>query len=400
MSIGYIYFSFSNLLTIVWICAGVAVAAMAWLLTVYAGRLNLISRHRAQSQTRPEDSAYPPVSVIVHSRDNSRGLARILPQILGQEYPAAFEVIVINDGSTSDTTDVVNLLANTHKNLHITFVPDKARNLSRKKLGISLGVKAASHPYVVLTTAECTIPSATWLKAMATPFAQGFGVSLGTAHITGLKHAADRFDMAQTEAIWLSAVLSEHPYRGTGYNIGYKRELFFEAKGFSKSLTMRHGDDDLFIRQIVTPDNCAVVLTGDSIVEVNYSNPSRELNEMRLRHSFTARFLPKGSSWLFGFSSLMLWLWLAATVTGIVFLPSQRSARMHFPSPRRCIVVASGVVVAQDRRRHGNTAKCVHSPLAHALALDTHTPLQPHLRQSLTPQLHLAATLTDAATPL
>ena len=154
---------------------------------------------------------------------------------------------------------------------------------------------------------------------MATPFAQGFGVSLGTAHITGLKHAADRFDMAQTEAIWLSAALSGHPYRGTGYNIGYKRELFFEAKGFSKSLTMRHGDDDLFIRQIVTPDNCAVVLNGDSIVEVNYSNPSRELNEMRLRHSFTARFLPKGSSRLFGFSSLMLLLWLAATATGIVF---------------------------------------------------------------------------------
>lgn len=319
MSIGYIYFSFSNLLTIVWICAGAAVAAMAWLLTVYASRLNLITRRRTQSQAQPEETAYPPVSVIVHSRDNSRGLARILPQILGQEYPAAFEVIVINDGSTSDTTDVVNLLANTHKNLHITFVPDKARNLSRKKLGISLGVKAASHPYVVLTTAECTIPSATWLKSMATPFAQGFGVSLGTAHITGLKHASDRFDMAQTEAIWLSAALSGHPYRGTGYNIGYNRDLFFEAKGFSKSLTMRHGDDDLFIRQIITPDNCAVVLTGDSIVEVNYSNPSRELNEMRLRHSFTARFLPHGSSRLFGFSSLMLWLWLAATATGIVF---------------------------------------------------------------------------------
>ena len=85
MSIGYIYFSFSNLLTIVWICAGIAVATAAWLLTVYAGRLNIITRRCSQHQAQPEDSAYPPVSVIVHSRDTSRGLARMLPQLLGQE---------------------------------------------------------------------------------------------------------------------------------------------------------------------------------------------------------------------------------------------------------------------------------------------------------------------------
>jgi len=313
-----IYFSLSNLLPAVWYCFAAVALAVAWLLIFYRGRLGLIVRaSRQHSDTTAETC--PAVSVIVHARDNARGLARVLPQILAQDYPAPFEVVVVNDGSSSDTTDVVNLMANTHKNLRITFVPDKARNLSRKKLSISLGVKAATHPYVVLTTAECNIDSTAWLREMATPFAQGADVVLGTARVAGLKSAMSRFDMALTEAVWLTGALAGHPYRGTGYNIGYRREMFFDAKGFSKSLTLRHGDDDLFIHEIATADNTAVVLSTQATVEVNSSQPAEMLREMRLRHCFTGRFLPHTSARLFGLSSVMLWVWLAGTVAGIVF---------------------------------------------------------------------------------
>ena len=137
---------------IVWVSLAIALLAIMWLLTAYRGRLAKIrrtSQPRSGEMPEPEPESWPGVSVIVHAQDSSRQLAAMLPAVLQQDYPGDFEVVVVNDGSSRDVTDVVNFLSNTYHNLHITFVPFEAHNLSRTKLGISLGIKAARYPYVI-----------------------------------------------------------------------------------------------------------------------------------------------------------------------------------------------------------------------------------------------------------
>lgn len=314
------YFSFYNILPIVWVCMGVAAAAMAWLLTVY--RL----RTRIRETEPPEEippAALPAVSVIIYANDNAADLRRMLPVVLGQEYPEGkMEVIVVNDGSVDDVTDVVNYLGLQHKNLYITFVPPEAHNLSRKKLAVSLGIKAARNEVIVLTTAEAVPASRRWLRDMAFPFSAEGGakdVVLGRAAVTGLRRPMLRFDQAFQNALWLSAALHGHPYRGTGFNLAYRRQLFFSAKGFSRSLNLHYGDDDLFVNQISTPDNTAAVLTPGSLVKVRFQRPRHAYRDLRLQHCFTARFLPKGPRRLMGVSTLAIWLWVAAVTVGCVF---------------------------------------------------------------------------------
>lgn len=314
-----IYFSLYNLQPVVWICAVVAVAAMLWLLSVYRGRVVSVSDAAAGDVDEPDDAAFPPVSIIVHANDNAGALGAFLPEIFRQDYPAPFEVIVVNDGSAEDVRDLVDRLSLQYRNLYQTFVPEQAHNLSRKKLGISLGIKAARNPYVILTCAECRVASDRWLRFMATPFAKGKDVSLGFARIDGLGGMKNRYDEAATAVKWLSEALAGKPYRGIGYNIGYSRALFFEAKGFSRSLTFHYGDDDLFINQIATGGNTGVVLDPGSVLAVEWHDPRRLLRDLRMRHCFTERFLPKGASRFFAFSTIMLWIWLGAVVTGIVF---------------------------------------------------------------------------------
>lgn len=262
-------------------------------------------------------------------------LAKMLPSVLNQDYPGEFEVVVVNDGSSRDVTDVVNYLSNSYSNLHITFVPYEAHNLSRTKLGISLGIKAARYPYVVITTALADIPSNAWLRLMAEPFAKGKEVSLGIAKLADLKGAMNRFDELEAQSIWLSSALSGHPYRGTTYNIGYARHLFFKAKGFSRSLTLHHGDDDIFISEIATPDNAEAVVDPAATLTVNRYRPAKALRDLRMNHCFTGRFVSKQSSLIFGFSTIMLWLWLIATAVGaIMSLPNL------LPS---CVLLAAAV---------------------------------------------------------
>ncbi len=312
------YFAISNILPIAYIAFGTALAAMLWLLWPYRMRIRIGS---SASSDDDETSAapLPPVSVLIYACCNPESLEKMLPMVLEQDYPAEFEVIVVNDGSSSELSDVVKRLAHTHGNLYQTFVPEEAHNLSRKKLAVSLGIKAAKTDYVVLTTADCRPCSHNWLRLMARHFAEGKQVVLGWGRISGLKSAMEAFDQAATGVTWLSAASHGHPYRGTAMNLAYARKLFFDAKGFSRTLNLHHGDDDLFINQIATPGNTAVELSPKARMNASFHNPSKVWHDLKLRHTFTARRLPKGQSRLMGFSTLMMWVWLGAMATCAVF---------------------------------------------------------------------------------
>lgn len=318
-----IYFSIDNVPAVVWVCLGVAVVIAVVLLTVYRRCVLSVAKTADDASEKVvADGAScvrPGVSVIVYADDNASALAQLLPQLFMQQYGGEFEVIVVNDGSSAEVSDVVKSYVGTHSNLYQTFVPGEARNLSRKKLGISLGVKAARQPYVVMTSACCSVASDRWLQEITAPFAQGKDVVLGFAHICGLRRASDRFDEVATAAGWLTSAIKGRPYRGIGFNLGYKRSLFFEAKGFSRSLTLHNGDDDLFVSQIANGRNCSAVLSAESVVEVNFHNPGKALRDIRLSHCFTGRMLPVASPRVFGVGVLLMWIWMAAAVTGVVF---------------------------------------------------------------------------------
>lgn len=299
---------------------GIALVAMTYLLTVYRRFTRL---RPPKEEPEVTDDRLPGVSVIIHTRDNATELRAMLPEILVQEYPEGkMEVIVVNDGSADDVTDVVNYFSQRHRNLRITFVPEEAHNLSRKKLAISLGVKAAKKEVVVLTSAECRPASTNWLRLMASPFSMpgtGCDVVLGWAGIKGLSGSMLRFDEAARGTTWLSSALKSHPYRGTGFNLAYRRDLFFEAKGFSRSLNLQNGDDDIFINQIANRDNTSVVLSPDALMTVSFQRPGEAYKDLRLRHCFTQRKLPKRARRIVGSGTLAIWLWLAAVITGTVF---------------------------------------------------------------------------------
>ena len=58
----------------------------------------------------------PPLSVVICARNESENLRRNLPTILKQDYPD-FEVIVINDGSTDESEDLLSALEEEYPNL-------------------------------------------------------------------------------------------------------------------------------------------------------------------------------------------------------------------------------------------------------------------------------------------
>lgn len=294
-----------------------------FLLTIYRMRVASIAKHARKCQDSAPIEKLPPVSVIVYTCNDSDNLAQMLPNILNQQYPSDFEVIVVNDGASESTKDIVSALSATFPNLYLTYTPDDSRFLSRKKLALTLGIKAARHDYVVITKSSCRIDSLNWLKSMAQHFANGKDVVIGHASYSPADDKAfgtrsRAFNAAVDATTHLAAAIGAHPYRGFDANIAYSRKLFFDNRGFSNSLNLKFGDDDIFISEIATPSNTAVELSPDAHVTCVYRRkPKIVYRDLKMRYMFTSRHLYHGSRRLFGLASTMMWAWLLLSIAAI-----------------------------------------------------------------------------------
>lgn len=272
---------------------------------------------------------YPTVSVIVYSEDDAQNLELLLPQILEQDYPAMMEVIVVNDGAIGSTKDVIARLEQRYSNLYMTFTPMESRSLSRKKLAVTLGIKAARYETILLTTGKCRVSSPTWMKTMMRHFTAGKEVVIGYATpvptddaVSSIKrrHA---FDTVWTAIEYLSWAIAGHPYRGNCHNLAYRRSVFFRNKGFSKSLNLKFGDDDVFINEVANGHNTATELSTASIVEIMEQNPSSSFKHDKLRYDYTAKRLKTLARIMFSSFSCAWWLTIAATIAvSLIGLPS------------------------------------------------------------------------------
>ncbi len=294
----------------------------------YRKRIKIVADHRSELETRAVDidpKAMSPVSVVVYARDNSARLERLLDDVLVQEYDAGYEVIVVNDGGGHDVSDLVIRRSQQFPNLKLTFVPDNAHNLSRRKLAITLGIKAARYDFILLLAAECRLPDARWLRMMARHFAEGCDVVLGVSLIKAdgeeALPAVNRMGLLHDTVAWCSEAAKGAPYRGSRYNMGYSKNLFFEHKGFARTLNIHDGDDDLFITEIAPGNKVMLELGDSSIVDVCTTLPSHLYSEIKKRHAFTGRLSGENHATLINRAPMLLWLSLfiaiGATVAGL-----------------------------------------------------------------------------------
>lgn len=263
----------------------------------------------------------PPVSIIIYAKNDAEYLNRYLPVVLEQQYPD-YEVIVVNDGSTDDTKDVLSQLEYTYPHLYQTYIPDDARNLSRRKLALTIGMKAAKHEIVLLTDANCIPQSEKWIAAMVRNFTPETDIVLGHSFVSSSEENRYRsFDRELFALHYLSFALKGKPYMGIGTNLSYRKHLFFKNKGFSRFLNLHFGDDDLFINQIATPTNTKVELSPESQIKVLYDHDKAAWKEKKLRYMFTAGYLKSSSKIIFGMERLSVYLfyavWVAMVCKGI-----------------------------------------------------------------------------------
>lgn len=266
----------------------------------------------------------PPLSVIICARDEAENLRRNLPAILAQDYPE-FEVIVINDGEKNESEDYLLQLEEQYRNLYHSFVPDSSRYISRKKLAVTLGIRASRYDWLVLTEANCQPQSNQWLRLLARNFTPHTEVVLGYSGFQrgkGWLRRCCAFDSLFNAMRYLGFALGGHPYMGIGRNLAYRKQLFYDQKGFSAHLNLRRGDDDLFVNQVAHGENTRVETDPEAIMRMQPIYRGKDWREEKIGYASTARQYKGLQRWLAGletFSRLLFYAaWLSMTVMGIL----------------------------------------------------------------------------------
>lgn len=261
---------------------------------------------------------FPPISVIICAREECENLRRNLTSILEQDYPC-FEVIVINDGHTDESEDYLTLLEERYPHLYHSFVPDSSRYISRKKLALTLGIKASKYDWLVLTEAKAAPASNQWLRLLARNFTSHTSVVLGYSGYErghGWLHKRVSFDNLFTGMRYLGFALAGHPYMAIGRNLAYRKSLFYSAKGFTAHLTLQRGDDDLFINQVARGENTRVETDAAAVMRIPPVSRAKDWREEKIGYASTARLYRGVQRWLLGAETLtrlafyVSWVWL------------------------------------------------------------------------------------------
>ncbi|MDE6272353.1 MAG: glycosyltransferase [Muribaculaceae bacterium] len=266
--------------------------------------------------------ALPKISVVAYALRDEDDLEEYIDILLAQDYPD-FEVILVCDASAEASAMISEKYENV-SNLHVTFIPPGSHNLSRRKLAQTLGIKRASGDVVVTTSTSVKPRSDKWLRAMAEPFADSeINIACGYVHPTFADYKGPakwyrQMDNVLTSAQWMASAIDGHPYRGDGYNLAFRRRLFFEVKGYSSSLTLVDGDDDIFITSISTGSDGVLVLNPDSFVDTQWESEANRMHvEYKDRYAFTRKYLPKAPFIRAASLAWAQWFSLAALI-GIV----------------------------------------------------------------------------------
>lgn len=234
-----------------------------------------------------------PVSVIYCAKNEAEKARQFVPLLATQNYPD-FELVLIDDASSDETLDVFEEFEKQYPNIRLVKVENNEAFWGNKKYALTLGIKAASKEYLLFTDGDCYPASAEWISQMSSHFTLKKTIVLGYGAYEKIKgsflNKIIRFDAALTATQYFACAKLGRPYTGEGRNLAYKKEEFFKVNGFIDHMSIRTGEDALFINQAARKHNTTICFTPESFT---YCEPKKSYKAwfiQKRRQEYTASF--------------------------------------------------------------------------------------------------------------
>ena len=267
--------------------------------------------------------AAPTVSVVLPSINDGWWLERHLGYYLQQRF-ANFEVIVADaSDKDDDTPNVVKRWQTEHANLRYTYVPQTSRNIDLRKLALTLGIRSARAPWVIVAHPQAAPTSTDWMAHLSQHFIDEVDVVLGYANYDDPFGAPGRravLQRAKRFAQLASALFGGRATSCDGMHYAMRRSWFLEHGGFVDSLNLPFGESELLINAHAEEGRVAVELHRDAMLRLE--TPDEDTLKLERSQQAKLRAMMTGRCrWVYlrdALGSVALYMALAWLLTYVV----------------------------------------------------------------------------------
>ena len=237
--------------------------AVVVLLAVLGSLINPFLRSLRFQKTETAENQ-PPVSILITAHDNLAELERNLPMFLHQQYAADYQVIVVCQSTDGETQDFLKRTAAENPHLYYTYIPESSRYMSRKKLQITLGVKAAKHEWIILTEPNCRPSNDKWLQTMVRQCQDPNHLVLGYVALDEETKSVRRFDSIRKAYYVLRRAQQTYGYRSHMPNVAFRKSDFMKEQGYQGNLEYVRGEYDFLVNKYALCGDTATELDCDA----------------------------------------------------------------------------------------------------------------------------------------
>jgi GT2 family glycosyltransferase len=173
------------------------------------------------------------ISVIIPTFNGASRIGYCLDALIQHTAGRNVEILVVNDGSTDDTADVVQRYSGVRLITQANAGPAAARNR---------GALATCGTIILFTDDDC-VPTPNWLDAMLEPFENPEVVGAKGVYRTRQKSLVARFVQIEYEDKYrLMARLPDIDFIDT-YSAAFRRDRFLEMTGYDTSFPLACAED-------------------------------------------------------------------------------------------------------------------------------------------------------------
>lgn len=173
------------------------------------------------------------VTVIIPIYNNQESIKKCIEALLRQDYPKSdYEVIVVNDGSTDGTADVVNAYP-------VRYISQKNQGPAAAR---NRGAGEATGDIILFTDSDC-VPDPDWIREMVKPFDVPDVVAVKGAYKTSQRALTARFAQIEFEERFNMLKKAESIDMVDTYSAGFRRGIFLEMEGFDTSFPVANNED-------------------------------------------------------------------------------------------------------------------------------------------------------------
>ncbi len=228
-------------------------------------------------------------TILIPARNEEILIGKCLQDIADQHYPAdKFEIIVLDDHSTDDTSKIVNaFVQRTGMQVQLLDMKDSKEERKYKKAAITYGIKHAKFDYIILTDADCE-RGTKWLLTINS-FINHKKSKLVYAPVAfkadTIFQKLQSLEFAGLVGIGGAAIELKNPNMCSAANLIFSKHVFNEVNGYSGNDGIASGDDEFLMHKIFKyyPNEVHFLLNREAIVHTSANTSLQQLADQRRR---------------------------------------------------------------------------------------------------------------------